>query len=204
MLTLFHAPMSRSTRLVTLVDELSARNAVNIRIVNVQRRDGQGAVDPDNPHPEKKVPVLDHDGTVITESIAIAIHLCDLFPKAAMMPEVGTPERGACLQWLAWNAGVVEPVLVAKLSGIEHPGLQSSFRGWNEVITRLETALDGNDWLMGDRFTVADIIVHSSFSWMPDLLPDHTGIQDWHNRMMARPATQRAWQDDQVLIEKMS
>lgn len=200
MLTLFHAPMSRSTRLVTLIDELGARDAVQIRLVTVQRQDGAGAPDPENPHPEKKVPALKHDGTVITESIAIAIHLCDLFPKAGLLPPVGTPERGRCLQWLAWNAGVVEPVLVAKLSGVEHPAFQASFRGWDEVITRLETALETSPWLMGDEMTVADIIVHSSFSWMPDLLADHPGLQDWNKRMMTRPATQRVWQEEQAAM----
>lgn len=204
MLTLFHAPMSRSTRLVTLIDELGARDSVNIRVVTVARRDGSGGADADNPHPEKKVPALDHDGTVISESIAIALHLCDLFPKVGLVPPVGTVERATCLQWLAWNAGVVEPVLVAKLTGAEHPGFQNAFRGWDDVIKRLETALGSSKWLVGDTCSVADIIVHSSFSWMPDLLPDHPGIQDWHKRMMARPSVQRSWQEDQAILAPAS
>ncbi|MBO9466351.1 glutathione S-transferase family protein [Tropicibacter sp. R15_0] len=197
MLTLFHAPMSRSTRIVTLLEELGAREAVQVKTVSVQRRDGGGGPDPENPHPEKKVPVLEHDGTIITESIAIAIHLCTLFPDAELMPAAGTPEHGKALQWLAWNAGVVEPVLIAKLTDDDNPAFQSAFRGWDEVMLRLKTALDTSPWLLGSKFSVADLIVHSSFSWMPDLLPDHAVIQDWNSRMMARPAVQKTFAEDQ-------
>ena len=56
MLTLYHAPMSRSSRIVTLIDELGALDDVAIQITDVPRRDGSGGPDPDNPIPSSKSP----------------------------------------------------------------------------------------------------------------------------------------------------
>lgn len=91
MLTLFHAPRSRSTRIVTLLRELDAIDKVAIKIVDITRGDGSGRKDPKNPHPEGKVPLLDHDGVVIWESIAIIQYLSDLFPEKKMAPVDGDP-----------------------------------------------------------------------------------------------------------------
>src|SRR5581483_9494414 len=54
MLTLYHAPQSRSTRFLWLLEELGAD--YKIAYTNIPRRDGSGAIDPANPHPDKKVP----------------------------------------------------------------------------------------------------------------------------------------------------
>ncbi len=55
-------------------------------------------------HPEGKVPVLDHDGTLITESPAVVLYLSDLFPAAGLAPVVGNAARGSYLAWLAYSA----------------------------------------------------------------------------------------------------
>ena len=69
MLTLFHAPRSRSTRFIFLEEEISV--PYEIKVVNIRRSDGSGAVDPDNPHPLRKVPALIHDDVTVFESSAI-------------------------------------------------------------------------------------------------------------------------------------
>lgn len=204
MLTLYHAPMSRSSRLVTLVEDLRAQDKVTIREVTITREGGAGAPDPSNPHPEKKVPALDHDGTVIVESIAIAQHLCELFPEAGLLPPTGTPERAKCLEWLAYYAGVIEPVVVAMYLKLDSPAYARTFRDWPAVVTRLTQALDKTPYLIGQTYTVADLIVHSLFNWMPDLVPDHAGIRDWHQRMQARPAAQHTMQRDQASMAAMT
>lgn len=201
MLTLYHSPMSRSSRIVTLVQELGASDAVTIETVSIQRQDGSGGSDPANPHPDHKVPALDHDGTLITESAAIALHLCDLFPDSGLLPAPGTPERGKVMEWVSWNAGVVEPVVHAKMLGIDHPGFTSTFRDWDHVIDRITKALDRAPYLVGDHYTVADLMVQSLFNWMPDLLPDHKGTRDWHARVSERPAAQETARRDQQTVQ---
>ena len=67
MLTFFHAPNSRSSAIATLIDEMGISDWIETRLVSIPRQDGSGGRDPMNPHPEGKVPVLVHDGQVITE-----------------------------------------------------------------------------------------------------------------------------------------
>src|SRR5277367_995409 len=72
MLTLFHAPRSRSTRFIFLLEEIGV--PYQIKVVNIRRSDGSGAVDPDNPHPLGKVPTRIHDDVTIFESPGITLY----------------------------------------------------------------------------------------------------------------------------------
>src|SRR5262245_35703013 len=98
MLTLYHAPQSRSSRIVCLLEELGAR--YELRITDTPRPDGTGAPDPANPHPDRKVPALVDDGALITESAAVILYLPDKSPAAGIGPVVGDPLRGAYVTWL--------------------------------------------------------------------------------------------------------
>lgn len=191
MLTLYHAPQSRSSRIVTLIDEMGIADKVEIRTTNIVRRDGSGGIDPANPHPEGKVPCLVHDGTVITESAAIILYLTALFPDSGMAPLPGTPRRGAYLTWLFWYGSGMEPVIFMQLAGVSHPALHSNYRGPTEVAARLSKALEHGPYLLGDTYSAADLLVHSPFAWMPQTLPDVPAIRDWVARCQARPSVGR-------------
>jgi len=56
MITLYHAPRSRSSRFIFLLEELGV--PYEISKVSIRRGDGSGALDNDNPHPHGKVPVI--------------------------------------------------------------------------------------------------------------------------------------------------
>lgn len=188
MLTLFHAPQSRSTALAVLLEELGAGDRVALREVTIPRMDGSGGRDPANPHPEGKVPALLHDGRVITERGAIIAHLCALFPEAGLAPEVGSPDWGVFLTWMAWYQGVLEPVLILNAAGVEHPWIHASLRGVEEATARIRSALQRGPWLMGEAFSAADLLVHSPYAWFTDMTPDDPLIRDWVARCQARPA----------------
>ena len=114
MLTLFHAPQSRSSRFIWLLEELGAK--YEIRYVDIPRMDGTGAPDPSNPPPDKKVPALTHDDALVTESAAIALYLTDLHPEAGIGASVGDAKRGPYLSWLAYYGGVIEPVVTIEFA----------------------------------------------------------------------------------------
>ena len=99
MLTLFHAPRSRSTRFIFLLEEIGV--PYEIKVVNIRRSDGSGAVDPDNPHPLGKVPTRIHDDVTIFESPGITLYLTDTFPAAGLGPQAADRGRGAYLSLLS-------------------------------------------------------------------------------------------------------
>jgi glutathione S-transferase len=193
MLTLYHAPRSRSSRFLWLLEELGA--PYEVVKVEIRRTDGSGASDPRNPNPEKKVPTLVHDGVLVIESAAIALYLTDLFPDAGVGPRIGDRQRGPYLGWLAYYAGVLEPVLVAKVTGLgeKDPGHEAAYAA---MARRLESALSPGPFLLGERFSAADVLVASAFQFAPHLMPQGPVFDAYVERIAARPALQRALAKD--------
>lgn len=185
MLTLFHAPWSRSSRLVWLLEEIG--QPYEIVYCDIARMDGTGARDPRNPHPDGKVPALLHDDVLITESAAITLYLTDLFPRAGLGAPVGSPERGAWLTWVAWTTGELEPAFWARISGATATDPQARAR-FDAVLARLSDALDRGPYLMGQRFTAVDVMVGSAVAWAREFLPADRTLDAWLERIMDRPA----------------
>ena len=196
MLTLFHAPWSRSSRIVSLLDELGVRDRVDVVTVEVPRADGSGARDLRNPHPEGKVPLLVHDETMIWESAAIMVYLTDLFPSAGFAPRIGEARRGAYLSWMAYYGGVMEPILVLQMAGLQHPLVERTFRDAAALTARLSSALADYPYLLGERYTAVDLLLSSPFLWMPDATPDVPVIRDWVARCADRPSVTRVAEAD--------
>ncbi len=196
MITFYHAPLTRSSRVLALLAAMDVLDQVDIRDVSIPRTDGTGRRDPANPHPEGKVPLLVHDGVTIWESAAILLYLTDLFPDSGLGVPVGDPERGRYLSWLAWYAGVMEPALIHDAAGLSHPFLSATFRGPAEIRDRLSAALNEGPWLVADRYTAADLLVSSPYLWFQDLDPGCERIKDWVARCAAHPARLAALEMD--------
>ena len=192
MLTLFHSPNSRSTRIIALLHAMDAMDKVDIRPVTIVRQDGSGGRDPANPHPEGKVPLLVDNGVEIWESSAIMIHLTDLFPEADLGLPHGHKDRGRFLSWMVWYGSVVEPVMVFDATGMTHPFMTATFRGRTEMLARLSTALKDAPWLMGDHYTAADLLLASPFLWFPDAVPADPVLADWIARCGAQECSRAA------------
>ncbi|MES2489320.1 MAG: glutathione S-transferase family protein [Pseudomonadota bacterium] len=187
MLTLYHATQSRSTRFLWLLEELGA----DYKIVysSITRQDGSSGPDDGNPHPDKKVPALVHDGALITESSAIALYLTDLFPKAGIGPQVGDPLRGEYLSWLAYYSGVIEPVVNFQFAGLgDNAVLRRTFRGTTEMHQRLVTALEKSPYLLGEKFSAVDILLASLGAFARQTLPAGEPVDSYLNRCADRPA----------------
>jgi len=196
---LYHAHQSRSSRVLWLLEELEL--PCDIVPVSIARRDGSGGADPLNPHPDGKVPALVDGEATVTESIAVTLWLCEKVPSTPLMPAVGDPLRGRWLTWLAWYAGVYEPVLGFQFAGVsDNPVLYAGFRGRAEVDARLQDALTTRDWLVADTFTAADLLFASAGSWARELLPPGSAVDAWLERCLARPARERAVQREASLL----
>ena len=196
MLTLFHAPHSRSSRIVTLIHEMGIADFITIRPVDILRQDVAGRRDPDNPHPEGKAPALMDGDMLMTETAAIMVYLTDMFPTAGLGPQPGDATRGAYLMWLSWYGSMMEPALICQAAGLDHPYLAATFRSHAEVTARLHHALTKGPWLLGGTYSAADILVHSPYAWFADAMPNDPLIRDWVVRCQARPALVQTRADD--------
>ncbi len=183
---LYCAPQSRSDTIVALVHMLKAD--IEMVEVSISRQDGSGAPDPRNPHPEKKVPYLVDGDQSVRERGAIVTYLTDAYPAAGLAPLPGEPGRGAYLSWLFYYQGVMEPVIVQHMMGIHHPALTATFRDFDAMIARLNEALARGPFLLGARFTAADMLCASPFQWFAGILQDHKAIRDWVERCSERMA----------------
>jgi len=192
MITIFHAPRSRSSRFIFLLEELGA--PYDIKIVDIRRGNGTGALDPLNPHPHGKVPAILDDGKLVFESSAVALYLTDKFPKAGIGPVEGDDRRGAYLTWLAYYAGVMEPAWVSAWMKTEVPRGTSGWVKTNEVMDYVNATLNKGPYLLGEQFSAADILVGTTFALFlgSPLLEKTPLIEAYVKRVVERPAHTRA------------
>ena len=196
MLTLIHAPRSRSTRMLWLLEELGV--AYELKIVDIQRGTGGGARDPENPHPYGRVPALLHDGKLVFESVAIMLYLTDAFPKAGLGPMVGDADRGDYLSWLAFYTGGVEPAFAAGFLKMDVPPGAAAWPKQAEAMTLIEARLKDRPFLLGGRFSALDVLYGSTFNFftMIGALQAPDWLAAYVKRCIDRPAFARAQAKD--------
>lgn len=190
MITLYHAPNSRSSRIIWLLEELGV--AYTIQPVSIFRpMTGQGHPDPANPHPDQRVPAIEHNDALITESLGIALYLGDAFPTAGLAPALGDARRGDYCTWLAWYGCEMEPAMFAALSGAL-AGSPAKQRDHAAVLRRLEGCLTHWPYVLGDRFSTADLLIASALNFARAAFPDSAVLDAYVERCKARPAAIRA------------
>jgi len=191
MLTLIHAPQSRSSSILWLLEEIGA--PYEKQVVNIRRADGSGAVDPANPHPHKKVPALLHDGECVTESGAIALYLSDLFPEAKLGPKVGEKQRGRFLSWLAYRSAVLEPAMMERRLGQQHIYGAMGWAAPDEAEAELNRHLADNPYFLGEQFSAVDVMLGGAINFMLmfKMMAETAVFRDYCGRITARPAFQR-------------
>jgi glutathione S-transferase len=199
MITLVHAPRSRSSSFLWLLEEFG--EPYRVQSVSIRRGDGSGTIDPANPHPHGKVPVLMDDTAIIFEQSAIALYLADKYPRAGLGPGVEAPERGSFLTLLAYYAGVVEPAFTSKFMRVAVPRGTAGWVDSDEVMDFINDRLAKQAYIVGDNFTAADILYAGAFELFmnsPMLEGKRTRqLQDYVARCVSRPARARAAQKDQ-------
>ncbi|WP_378948275.1 glutathione S-transferase family protein [Mesorhizobium sp. ANAO-SY3R2] len=196
MITFYHAPWSRSSTILWLLEELGAP----YRIEHVDIR-AAGGVPEDyrSIQPNKKVPAIDHDGVVVTERAAICSYLCDAFPEAGLAPAIGSPMRAPYLTWLVYADSIFDPVLAAKAHGHEFMGGGYSYGSFSEMIANLERTLSSRPYIAGDRFTAADTQIGGGMNYAAKvlrILPDKPVFAEYLERLAARPAFKRSAEKD--------
>ena len=203
MIEIYHVPGTRGVRPIWLCAELG----IDYRVVDVDfSASYRSSPEWRRMNPVGKVPVMvdtDADGLMFFESGAMVQYLLDRFDQGSLEPERGSPDHALYLQW-SWFA---EATFARPLGEIvnhlrEFPGEQKSEAAIEEMRNRarlclhaLTPQLKQRDYIVGDRFSAADIMLGYSVmlatKYLPEPLPNE--VADYWNRLSERPAYKLAF-----------
>lgn len=198
-LTLYHAPSTRGTGVLILLEELGV--AYDLRVLNLklrqQRRRAYRLV-----NPMRKVPALKHGEMLITEQVAILLYLADMFPAAELAPLIGDTLRGPYLRWMVFYGTCFEPAIFDRWQQrtLAAPEM-SPYGDFDTTFKTLTDQLARGPYILGDMFSAADVLWATALTWIAqlDVLPHTPIIKDYTARINARPAVARARAKDAVL-----
>ncbi len=154
-------------------------------------------------NPMGKVPAIKHGDTVITEGAAICAYLADAFPQAGLAPPLA--ERGDYYRWLFFAAGPIEAAVTSRSLGFEPKPEQRRMAGFgclDDVVNTLEKAVEGRDYIAGDRFSAADVYVGSQIGWGMQFgsIEKRPAFEAYWEKISSRPAAIRAREIDDALM----
>jgi glutathione S-transferase len=201
-LTFYHAPNSRSAGTRALLEELGAAYELHPLDLKAgdQRRPDYLAI-----NPLGKVPAIVHQGELITEQGAIYTYLADLFPEAGLAPPIGDRLRGPYLRWLFYYGSCFEPAVVDRAMKREPtPPSTCPYGDYDSMLATLVAQLRPGPYLLGDRFTAADVLWGGALGWMIGfkLVPDLPELVAYSSRVAARPAVIAAAAKDAELAAR--
>ena len=197
MIKIHHLNFSRSTRILWLMEELEAPYEIVPYFRNAQTFRAPPKLE--SIHPLGKAPVIEDGSLVLGESGAIVEYLIDTHGHGKLAPPAGTPEHAHYLEWLHYAEGSAMLPLLTHLLGKLTGGLSEGLKGFmdpeiKKTLTYIGTNLAATGWLLGDRFTGADIQMSYAIevARMGKLLDPYPRLQAYLSRLEARPAYQRA------------
>ncbi len=203
-ITLFHCPQTRSSGVLTLLEELGAD--YDLHVMNMKKNEQRGAAYLAI-NPMGKVPAVMHNGALVTEQVAVYTYLADMYPEADITPAIGDALRGPYLRWMAFYGSCFEPAFVDKAMKRELGAASMTPYGslddvWNAVTEQLSKG----DYMLGDKFTAVDVLWGSALNWMTmfGLAPETPVVRAYIDRVKARPAVARAGKIDADLVAKQA
>ena len=148
-------------------------------------------------NPMGKVPAVVINGAPLFEAAAICTYLADLVPDKGLIAASGTRERALHLQWVSFALTELEAYLWSNARNTfvlpEEKRITALFEQNNKAFIHaakvLDTALENTDYLVGNRFSVTDILVGFTVNWgnLMGLLETTPNLQKYLARLKERP-----------------
>jgi glutathione S-transferase len=199
-ITLFHHPFSRAAGTVWALEEVGA--PYELHFVDIMKGSHK-APDIVALNPMGKLPVLTDGDTVVTEAAAIALYLADRYASGRLAPPIDDPRRGTYLRWSLFAPSVIEPGTLAQRSGWEFKPSQAGWGEYNAMLSAMESALAGRDFILGDTFSMADVVFGGTvrFMLMFKSIEERPAFKAYAERLAQRPALQRADAKNKAVME---
>ncbi len=190
-IVLYHHPFSRAATAVWMLEEVGV--PYELRFVDMMKG-GTKAPEIVALNPMGKLPILTDGDAVVTESAAIALYLADRHAYGRLAPKVDDPKRAAYLRWSFFAPSVIEPGLMAKSAEWTYKDSQAGWGSHDAMITAMEEAVTGREYLLGDTFTMADVVFGGTlrFMLMFKMVAPRPSFNAYAERLGARPALKRA------------
>jgi glutathione S-transferase len=193
MLQLYFAPLTRSIRIKWLLEELGVDHEIHLRRFE-PRAYGAG-----QDTPSGRFPVLCDGETTLSESGAIVQYVLEKFGNGRLEPPIGSPQRAAYLQWFHYAEGSAAPP-INQIVGLTVYGddadkyaelVASARQSADRMLDKVESAIAGHAFLVGDTFSAADIMMGFTL-WSARMLkilgPRHPETLRYVGELKARPA----------------
>jgi glutathione S-transferase len=140
----------------------------------------------------------------VTEVAAIVCYLADAFPATRLSIPIGDPQRGDYIKWLFFVPGVIEPAVTDRaFKRAETPPRSTiGYGDFDTVMEVLARAVSAGPYLVGNRFTAADLLVGANLRWAMQfkLIPERPEFTAYVGRLAERPALQRAVARDAAIM----
>ena len=150
-----------------------------------------------------KIPVLVDGGLVLTESAAIVTYLADTYgPNTGLVPAPYTTERARYNEWLAYVQMELDAHTLyilrkhrdlADLYGEAPAAVETAIEGFGKLLGFAEERLEEHDYLVGEQFTGADLMLVSCLTWARAYAVDVTEVlAQYRDRLTGRQAFKQA------------
>ena len=199
--TLHHSPNTRSTGALILLEELGVPYQLHVMNMKAGEHRQPAYL---RVNPMGKVPAITHGDALVTEQGAVFMYLADLFPEAGLAPPIGDPLRGPYLRWMVFYGSSFEPALIDRSQKHVPPPSMAPYGDYDTTIATLVGQLEKGDYLLGERFSAADVLWGTALRWttMFGLVPELPVIKAYIERVGARPAVARARAKDAELAKQ--
>jgi len=205
-ITLFHHPFSRAANVVWMLEELGLD--YELRYVDImagaQKDPAFLAL-----NPMGKLPTLaDGEGdnaVVLTESAAIGMYLADRYGSGTLAPALDDPARATYLRWSLFAPSVIEPCSYAHAAQWDYRPGSAGWGTWEAMLASCEAAIGDGPWLLGDRFTMADVIFGGTVGYMLQfkMFEERPSFTAYVERLNARPARKKSTEiNGRIIAEK--
>ena len=139
-------------------------------------------------NPNGWVPVLLWEHGAIYECGAIVTFLCDRYPEFRLAPAANDADRGVFLQWLFFFSSSLQTAYQMTYhtdrfceSTADHDSVQQrSARRLHELWQVVNDAIGDSNWMLGDRFSAADIYLFMLTTWLSEER-NHPSVENFPN-----------------------
>ena len=183
---LYWAPQTRSPRAFWMLEEAGIDYETELVDIRAENRVDSEAFRAASPM--GKVPALIDGEVQMSESAAICLYIADRYCSGRLAPAADDAQRGKFLYWLMYTPAVVEPAMSEKFNKVEPNRARSGWGDFDLMIETFDNALSDSEWILGDQFTAADVMMGSSASFMRmfEMLPETKNLDAYADRCQSR------------------